>query len=69
MSETLRNLERTMPNYWEIVKILIESGAYLRKMVGCHFDEYNYLIMDYVDDIVVTELYYEQSCAKTSPKN
>ena len=68
LSETLRNLERTMPNYWEIVKILIEKGAVLKKAVNVHYGEYGdmSLHMDYADDLIVTELFYELACAKTS---
>lgn len=68
LSEALEKLERKNPNYWEIVKILIEKGAVLKKAVNVHYGEYGdmSLHMDYADDLIVTELFYELACAKTS---
>lgn len=64
----MEKLERKNPNYWEIVKILIEKGAVLKKAVNVHYGEYGdmSLHMDYADDLIVTELFYELACAKTS---
>ena len=70
LNDALEKLEKKNPNYWEIVKVLIEAGAFVQKMVGCHFGSYDNceepscLYMDYIDDIFVTDLLYELACAK-----
>ncbi len=44
------------------------KGAVLKKAVNVHYGEYGdmSLHMDYADDLIVTELFYELACAKTS---
>lgn len=71
LNEALEKLERENPNYWKIVKLLIENGAFVQKMVGAHFESCSHesLQMDYADDIVVTELLYELACAKSVNKD
>lgn len=69
LSEALDKLERENPNYWEIVKILIEKGAFVQKIVGGHNDCYGFVYMDYADDIFVSELLYELARAKTVNKS
>lgn len=67
-SEALNRLESNNPNYWEIVKVLIEKGAFVQKMIGVHYGEHGdlRLHMDYADDIFVTKLLYESACAKSN---
>lgn len=65
LNEALEKLERKHPNYWKIVKILIEGGAFVQKVVGTNSDNgsyYSYAV--YADDIFVTELLYDAACAK-----
>lgn len=69
LSEALEKLEKKNPNYWQIVKTLIEKGAFVRKAVGVHYEEYESLKMDYADDVFVTELLYEYACVKTVNKS
>ena len=44
------------------------KGAVLKKAVNVHYGEYGdmSLHMDYAVDLIVTELFYELACAKTS---
>lgn len=68
LNEALKKLKKNNPNYWTIVKVLIEEGACVRKMVGVHYSQGRdyVLIMDYADDIFVTDLLYELACTKCS---
>lgn len=71
LNEALEKLERNNPNYWAIVKVLIENGAFVRKMVGVHYssDGNCSLETDYADDIFVTDLLYDAACNKSCNKD
>lgn len=61
-------LERNNPNYWGIVKILIEKGAFVKKLVDIRYGEYGDMSLhkDFAGDLFVTKLFYGLACAKTS---
>lgn len=56
-------LERNNPNYWEIVKILIEKGAFVKKLVDIRYGEYGDMSLhkDFAGDLFVTELEFSTS--------
>ena len=69
LSEALEKSEKNNSNYWAIVKVLIEKGAFVQKMVGVDYNEYGGLQIRYADDIFVTDLLYDAACNKSCNKD
>lgn len=74
LNEALDKLDHAHPHYWKIVKILIEKGARIQKIVNVKYGNgepgayYSPLEIVYADDEFITQLMYERAVAQTNKK-
>lgn len=65
LSSVLGDLDPSLPNYWEIVILLIDNGAFIKKLIEQHSQ---YSDTACIDDLIMTNLLYETAKLKIANK-
>lgn len=63
VQNALDDIDKQNPNIWHIIKILIEKGAYIKRLSSVS-DPYGNLKNNYTEDWLMTELVYQLALTK-----